>query len=100
MAREFIHERRAGTFTAPDMARAAGMSRRLLEMRFRRHLDSSLYGDGQRLRLDRVLGLHANADLTLSEVAREVGFGSLAKMSTAFRKQHWVTASAFRKLHF
>jgi len=99
LALEFIHERTAGTFSVEDVARAAGVSRRLLEMRFRKQLDCSIYGEVQRLRFERAVALLANRDLRLVDVAREAGFSSPPKLSAAFQANYHVSPSRFRKRH-
>jgi LacI family transcriptional regulator len=98
-ALDIIHERVAGTFSVEDVARAAGVSRRLLELRFRRHLQSSIYAEVQRVRLERVAALIADPDLRLADVARLAGFSSPAKLSAAFRTQHQLSPREFRRRH-
>ena len=100
LALELIHERRAGTFSVNDVAKIAGISRRLLEMRFRRLLGCSIYEEVQRLRIERVIQLMANRELRLADVAREAGFSSAAKLSAAFGAVYRTTPTAFRSAHF
>ena len=99
-ALEFIHEQTAGTFSVADVTRAAGVSRRLLEMKFQRFLGFSIYSEVQHLRIERVIGLMSDHERRLADIAHAVGFSSPAKLSAAFRAFHHSTPSVFRATHF
>ena len=99
LALEYIHERLAGTFGVTDVAKVAGVSRRVLELRFRRDLGFSVYAEVQRLRLERAQALIVNPELRLVDVAREAGFSSGAKLSTAFKAHHRISPKHYRSHH-
>ena len=99
-ALEFIGERLAGSYAVEDVARAAGISRRSLEMRFRRLLGTSVYTEVQRARFERAINLMGEPELRLADVARQAGFSSPAKRSAAFQGEHRMTPTRFRALHF
>ncbi len=84
-ARGYIESNVGGDLSVEAIARYAGVSRRTLEMRFRRHCGCTPaeYVRQKRMRLaDRLL---ADTDMTVGEVARRCGAGSQHAFTAAFR---------------
>jgi LacI family transcriptional regulator len=69
-----------------EIARAAGMSRSLLERRFRPAFGDSPWNYVLRLRVDAARHLLLNTSLSLTEIAERTGFGTPEYFSAAFRK--------------
>jgi LacI family transcriptional regulator len=69
-----------------EIARAAGMSRSLLERRFRPAFGDSPWNYVLRLRVHAARHLLLNTSLSLTEIAERTGFGTAEYFSAAFRK--------------
>ena len=80
-----------------EIARTAGVSRRSLEMRFRRTLGTSVYAQVQRVRFERVLELMTDPAMSLDAIAYSTGFGGAAAFSTMFRRHFKVAPSVYRQ---
>ena len=91
-----IHDHPADPWTVTSLAAAAGISRATLARRFGSLVGQSpmSYLAGWRLALAADL-LH-DPDRTLDSIARQVGYGSAFALSTAFKRRHGVSPSAFR----
>ena len=85
------------TIYVEEVARAAGVTRRVLELRFRAALGTSVYAEAQRLHFERALELMAEPGSTLGEIAYASGFESPSVFASAFRRRHGVTPSAYRR---
>lgn len=79
-----------------QIARAVGVSRRALELRFRRALGSTVYAEAQRLHFGRAIELMADERLTLGEIAYASGFGGSGIFSTMFRRRYGEPPSVHR----
>lgn len=80
-----------------EIARTAGVSRRSLEMRFRRTLGTSVYAQVQRVRFERVLELMTDPAMSLDAIAYSTGFGGAAAFSTMFRRHFKLAPSVYRQ---
>lgn len=92
----FLREHAEGRIGVADIARAAGVSRRSLERRFRRTLGRSPLAELRRLRLELARALLRDPAHTLAYIAARTGFGSSQRLSTVFRKQTGETPGAYR----
>ena len=97
LALDHIREHVGNTIYVEDVARAAGVTRRVLELRFRAALGTSVYAEAQRLHFERAIELMPEPGLTLAEIAYAAGFESPAVFSTAFRQRFRTTPSAYRR---
>ena len=77
-----------------DLADAADLSRRSLEMRFRRHLGRTPGAELRRVRLARAEELLGRASLPLAEVAAACGLASADYLIRAFARSHAGTTPA------
>ncbi|MBS0661958.1 MAG: DNA-binding transcriptional regulator [Verrucomicrobia bacterium] len=97
LALDHIREHVGNNIYVDEVARAAGVTRRVLELRFRAALGTSVYAEVQRLHFERALELMPEPGLTLAEIAYAAGFESPAVFSTAFRQRFHTTPSAYRR---
>jgi len=96
MALDHIRENQSNTIYVNEVARAAGVSRRVIEKRFLLTLGLSVYDVVQRVHLDRAKELMANPDLTLAEIAYASGHESPRHLSLAFRRLQQTTPGRYR----
>ncbi len=85
-----------------DLGRLAariGISRRLLELRFRKELDSSPARELLRLRLEKAQRLLLGTRLGIQEIAKACGFSHASHFQLAFRKQSGIPPGAWRELN-
>ncbi len=82
---------------AGKVARAANLSERSLQRRFSENVGMSWSETLTRLRMIHAVQLLAEDDLSIIQIAGEVGFDSLSAFNRAFRKFAESTPSEFRK---
>ena len=70
-----IRQGGATSMRVVDVARAAGLSRRVLEKRFRVKLGRSVLAEIRRVRVERIARMLAETNLTVSQIALGLGFG-------------------------
>ena len=80
----------------PDIVRHVGVSRRLLEIRFRQVMKHTLQNELQRTRLKRVRILLAETNLSISAIAEACGFSNESYLGKVFRRAFHTTMSRYR----
>lgn len=93
---EYIHLNIDTNFTIEDIADYVGISRRSLELRFRKTRDSSIAREISKYRLKKVKFLLRHTDYTLSKIARLSGFSNENYLAHVFRKEFHLTMTQFR----
>lgn len=96
-ALDYIREHVSNTIYVEDIARAAGVNRRVLELRFRAALATSVYAEVQRQHFERALELMPEPTLTLGEIAYASGFESPSVFASAFRRRNGQSPSEYRR---
>lgn len=84
-ALSYIRQNLAEGLSVDDVAEAAGVSRRVLEKRFRRLLQRSPFDEIQAARIERAKDLLAQTELSVPAVAQESGFSSAQQLWRHFR---------------
>jgi LacI family transcriptional regulator len=79
-----------------DVLRAAQLSRKTLEVRFRRSLGRTPHEELQRRRLDKVKSLLRQTDWPLKQIARATGFTYVEHLHLMFRRAAGMTPTEFR----
>jgi LacI family transcriptional regulator len=82
-----------------DVLQAARLSRKTLEVRFRRVLGRTPHAELQRRRLERVKTLLQQTDWPLKQIARAAGFTYVEHLHLIFRREVGVTPARFRAMH-
>ncbi|HPB10782.1 MAG TPA: helix-turn-helix domain-containing protein [Kiritimatiellia bacterium] len=95
-ALEFIWLNTGAPMTVADVARQLNVSRRLLEMNFRKELGRTVHGEILRVRLDRAQTLLRDTRMTVSEIADACGFAGPSHFGRRFQDSLHLTPSAFR----
>jgi LacI family transcriptional regulator len=93
----FIREKLAHTIRVRDVARHAGLSRRLLERRFEATLGRTPGDEIRRVRLERARQLLETTDLPIDHVAEASGFGSPEYLAGVFRSALLTTPLRYRR---
>jgi LacI family transcriptional regulator len=97
VALDYIEGHLGNPIQVNDIALAAGVSRRTLEQRFRKHLDQAIFEVVQEMKFERARALLLEPHITVSDIATRLGFGETKAFSRAFRNYCGQSPSAFRR---
>ncbi len=98
-ALRFIHDNAGRPTGVGEVVRHIRLSRRSLELRFRRVVGRSIHEEIQRVRLERARRLIAETDLPIGRVADQCGFGSGGHLTRAFAQAFQLPPSRYRAQH-
>jgi LacI family transcriptional regulator len=84
MALRFIHDHAGQPISVKEVARDSQLSRRMLELRFRKAIGRTIHEEIQRVRLERAKRLLIETDLPMSDVAEAAGFAGASYFSKVF----------------
>lgn len=93
----FIRESAPRFIKVPDVARQAGISRRVLERRFIQVLKRTVAQEIRRVHLERAKKLLVETNLSIPDIAENSGFGSPEYLSYVFRTELDNTPLKYRK---
>jgi len=93
----FLREHAFEPLAINDVARTAGMSRRVFERRFVAQIGRSPKAEILRLRLEHAKILLADTDWTLAQIADRTGFKYSEYLHTVFTQKIGITPGKFRK---
>lgn len=96
-ALRFIQARAFRDIVVKDILREVPVSRRSLEIQFRKYLGRSPAEEIRRVRLDKGRELLARTDMSIGEIATACGFANGTRFGVAFRKRFGATPLAYRK---
>jgi LacI family transcriptional regulator len=96
-ALRFIRDHARQPVGVDDVVREAGISRRGLEIRFRRTMGRSIHGEIQRIRLMFTKQVLAETNLPAEQIAELAGFCSLPHLMSLFRRETGMTLAQFRR---
>ena len=92
----YIRERACDGICVDDVVKDSGLSRRLLENRFKKQLLRSPHEEITRVQLLRVKELLAHTDLPLAEIADRTGFRYVEYLSAVFKQKVGVPPGRYR----
>ena len=95
-ALRYIWEHLAEPVGVPEIAEACGMSRSTLERHFREHLRRSVTEELIRKRIERGCELLIATELSINNIARQVGFSTETYFFRVFRKVMGMTPRKYR----
>jgi LacI family transcriptional regulator len=98
LALRYIREHGCGSIEVSDVVKAVGVSRTVLQRRFRTLLGRSIHDEIVRVRLVRARELLQQTDLPLGEIAERTGFRYQEYMGAVFRRRLRQTPGSIRKL--
>lgn len=97
-ALKYIKENTAKkSVSVAEVVAATTLSRRLLEMRFRKLLNRSVLQEIKRLRIDTIVHKLITTREPVSKIAYAMGFSSLASFSNYFKNEKKIAPGEFRK---
>ena len=95
----FIREHACDGIDVSDVIARVPLSRRVLEVRFKRLLGRSPHEEIDRVQMVRAQELLRETDLSLVQVAEKVGFPHAEYLSVVFKKRVGMTPREYRKQH-
>jgi LacI family transcriptional regulator, galactose operon repressor len=98
-ALDFLQTHAAEPIGIEDLVSQIGLSRRTLEIRFRKIIGRTPHEELRRLRLVRAKRLLLETDHSISKIAFAAGFCSPTHLSQTFHKQTGMTPSQYRRAH-
>jgi LacI family transcriptional regulator len=99
-ALQFIRDQsRRRCISVNEVAGCAGLSRRMLESRFRKLLGRSVLDEIRRLRIDQIAQLLVETDLPVAQIAELLGFADRGHIARYFRAGKGISPLAYRKTY-
>jgi LacI family transcriptional regulator len=95
----FIRDRARSSFSVNDVARQSGVSRRVLEGKFRRIIGRSILHHIREVRTDEIARLLVETNWPVGKIAAELGYGDAQHFARYFQSGKKMTPLAFRKDH-
>ena len=96
-ALRFIREHARQAVGVAAVAAAAGLSRRVLEKRFRTLLARSVLSELRRVRIEQICRLLVETNQPISQIALALGYENVEHIARYFRRERKMTPLAFRK---
>jgi LacI family transcriptional regulator len=96
-AMRFVRDHVRGPVSVDEVARRAGLSRRLLERRFRREFNSSVQMEIRRVRTDQIARLLVETLMPIGDIAESLGFPDVQHFARYFRSGKQISPLAYRR---
>jgi LacI family transcriptional regulator len=96
---QFIRAHACEPISVEDVIAEVPLSRRRLEQRFQAAMGHTLHKEITRVRLDRAQQLLAETNLSVVDVAHQVGIATASHLCNAFKRRHGLTPGEFRREH-
>ncbi len=93
----FIRQHSKNVIQVNDVVNVVTLSRRVLEKRFRSILGHSIHDEIRRVRVEQIIQMLAETDMSISEIAQVLGFPDVAHISRYFRKEKGMSPLTYRK---
>ena len=93
----FIRQHAKETIQVTDVVNAVALSRRVLEKRFRKVLNRSVLEEIRRVRIDKVVWMLIDTNLSISQIASALGYPSVKHIARYFRREKAMSLVAYRK---
>lgn len=93
----FIHKYADTDIYVDDVVRAVAISRRSLERKFRQQLNKSIYDEIRRTRVNRIVAMLLETDLTITQIGLALEFKDLTHIGRFFKEEIGLSPLSFRK---
>lgn len=93
----YIRENATKGIQVRHVLTAVKLSRRMLELRFRKAMNCTVHDEISRVRVEAAKRLLAESDLPVSEIAKLAGFREAFYLSTSFRRTTGITPRDYRR---
>ena len=94
---QFIHQNTSRLIQVGDVANAVSLSRRALELRFKKVLGRSVLDEIRTIRTNQVVRMLIETDMSISQIAFAFGYTSSQNMTKSFRRVIGMPPLAYRK---
>lgn len=98
-ALRFIRRHGRGNIGVQEVVDQTGLSRRLLEQRFRRLVGHSIHSEIQRVRVDLVTRMLLETYMPIAEIAETMQFTDVAHLARFFRRETGCSPTQYRLQH-
>ena len=95
----FLRENCHRLVPVAEVAKAVGIPRPTLELRFRQHLGSSIAREALNFRIEKAKRLLTKPGMKIAAIATELGFNDAAAFMNTFRRNTGMTAIQHRETH-
>lgn len=96
-ALRFIRDHAREVISVPDVARAAGLSRRVLEKRFKLLLRRSVLREIRRVRVFQISRMLVETNESISQIGLALGYAGTEHLARYFRQEKGMTPLAYRR---
>ncbi len=96
-ALQFIRNHIRENIMVLDVVRAAGLSRRALEIKFKRELECSIHEYIRRMRTEQIVRLLVETELPVGQIAESLGFSDVQHFARYFRASRQMSPLAYRR---
>jgi Transcriptional regulators len=98
-ALRFIKQNAKNKILVNDVANSTLLSRRNLELRFRKAIHRSIQQEIRSVRVEWIIKYLLETDLTIAEIISLFNFSDIAHISRYFKKEKGIRLKEFRKMH-
>ncbi|HEY1718187.1 MAG TPA: DNA-binding transcriptional regulator [Verrucomicrobiae bacterium] len=98
-ALQFIRDHARENMMVLDISRAAALSRRALEIKFRREVGCSIHEYVRRVRTDQIVKLLVETELPVGQIAESLGFSDIQHFARYFRAGKRMSPLAYRRAY-
>ena len=96
-ALRIIHSERLESLTVDSISRRIPISRRQLEIKFRKRVGRTMLEELQNVRIERAKQMLRETDATIDKIARTIGFSAAGYFHQTFRSKVGVTPAKYRQ---
>lgn len=96
----FIKQNYRKNIQVSDVVNSTNLSRRNLELRFKKSINRSINSEIRRIRVEHICMLLIETGMSISEIAYSLGFSSVEHISRYFKSEIGTSLRDFRKIAF
>ncbi len=93
----YIREHAKEPIGVEDVVKASYLSRRILEVRFKKILRRSIQHEIRRIRVNQICEMLVSTNLSVSQIGNSLGYSSIHHISQYFRSEKGMTLLEYRR---